>query len=123
MEDRVKVRNITDKVWLDRYDGRDYAIPPGETDTIPRAAFHLWFGHPGAKDPDREKREAQDRRGDFVFSPWPCLEIIEEQALTYEEMVEKYEKSLADDEPDEPEEPEFPDLDKVLPPKKKPAKK
>jgi hypothetical protein len=123
MEDLIRVRNICEKVWKDSHAGREYIIPPGDEREIPRDAYYLWFGHPGVKDQEREKQEAKDRRGDYVFEPWPCLEILRGETLSYEEMVEKYEKSPAPEEPAAEKEPEFPDLDAVLPPKPKPRAK
>lgn len=127
MEDLIRVRNIHNKVWKDSYGGREYIIPPDGEREIPRAAYWLWFGgHPADRDQERGKREARERRGQLgvegeehhVFDVWPCLEILREETISYEEMVEKYEKSPVPEDAPEPE-PEFPGLDKVLPPKGK----
>lgn len=54
--DVVIITNESDRVFSDRFDGREFTIQPGREAIIPFAALCLWLGHPYANNYDPRNR-------------------------------------------------------------------
>ena len=48
----VYVKNVGDRDFVDRYDGRLFEIPAGSMKPVPFGAVCVWFGHPHARNED-----------------------------------------------------------------------
>lgn len=63
-DDIVRIRNVGDSVWSDRFNNQNFVVGPDKEIVVPWAAAKLWLGDPDLRDKQdgrKERREEQTR--------------------------------------------------------------